>query len=181
MSIVDSFQNFIYLLNNSPSINDLSISLNDNLSHRKINKEENYQLSIELFRFLNDLIPLLTGDEENDLKMIMKPIKKLGINNQNIQSEDIAKLLYKKIDDFKKNKFESKFSSFNWQVSVIDKQNGNVNSNKMQKLEIVTKINSFDINTQKYKSNIIKMNYDEFQEILTNFKKINEQLHLFKQ
>ena len=111
----------------------------------------------------------------------MKPIKKLGINNQNIQSEDIAKLLYKKIDDFKKNKFESKFSSFNWQVSVIDKQNGNANSNKMQKLEIVTKINSFDINTQKYKSNIIKMNYDEFQEILTNFKKINEQLHLFKQ
>ena len=181
MSIVDSFQNFIFLLNNSPSINDLSIRLNDTLTHRKINKEDNYQLSIELFRILNDLLPLLTGEEENDLKMIMKPIKKLGINNQNIQSEDIAKILYKKIDEFKKNKFESKFSSLNWQVSVIDKQNGNVNSNKMQKIEIVTKINSFDISTQKYKSNVIKMNYDEFQEILTNFKKINEQLHLFKQ
>ena len=51
MSIVDSFQNFIYLLNNSPSINDLSISLNDNLSHRKINKEENYQLSINYLDF----------------------------------------------------------------------------------------------------------------------------------
>ena len=149
MSIADSFQNFIFLLNNSPSINDLSIRLNDTLTHRKINKEDNYQLSIELFRFLNDLLPLLTGEEENDLKMIMKPIKKLGINNQNIQSEDIAKILYKKIDDFKKNKFDSKFSSLNWQVSVIDKQNGNVNSNKMQKIEIVTKINSFDISTQK--------------------------------
>ena len=56
-----------------------------------------------------------------------------------------------------------------------------MNSNKAQKLEIVTKINSFDINTQKFKSNIIKMNYDEFEEILSNFKKINEQLHLFKQ
>ena len=111
----------------------------------------------------------------------MKPIKTFGINNPNISNDMIANLLYKKIDDFKKNKFNSRFSSLDWQVSVIDKKNGNVNSNKAQKLEIVTKINSFDINTQKFKSNIIKMNYDEFEEILSNFKKINEQLHLFKQ
>ena len=181
MSISDSFQYFIYLLNNCPSLTELSILLNDCLNHRKINKEENYQLSIELVRLFNDLIPLMTGEEENDLKYIMKPIKTFGINNPNISNDMIANLLYKKIDDFKKNKFNSRFSSLDWQVSVIDKKNGNVNSNKAQKLEIVTKINSFDINTQKFKSNIIKMNYDEFEEILSNFKKINEQLHLFKQ
>ena len=56
-----------------------------------------------------------------------------------------------------------------------------MNLNKAEKVEIVTKINSFNSQSQQYESNIVKMNYNEFEEILNNFKKIDGQLHLFKQ
>ena len=56
-----------------------------------------------------------------------------------------------------------------------------MNLDKNEKIEIVTKLNSFNLQTQKYESNVIKMNYNEFTEIFNNLKKIDEQLHLFKQ
>ena len=72
-------------------------------------------------------------------------------------------------------------SSFDWQINVIDRKNDNMNLNKAEKVEIVAKINSFNSQSQQYESNIVKMNYNEFEEILNNFKKIDGQLHLFKQ
>ena len=77
--------------------------------------------------------------------------------------------------------FREDAPGWDWQINVIDRKNDNMNLNKAEKVEIVAKINSFNSQNQQYESNIVKMNYNEFQEVLNNFKKIDGQLHLFKQ
>ena len=183
MTAIDvSFDNFIQLLNQAPSIDKLSKFINHYLTHETIKEfEQNDELATEIIRFFNNIIPIITGPEEKDIKRINKALDKLGITNSQITNEEISQYFYKKIIQFRNNKFESTFSSLNWQINVIDRKNDNMNLDKNEKIEIVTKLNSFNLQTQKYESNVIKMNYNEFTEIFNNLKKIDEQLHLFKQ
>lgn len=93
---------------------------------------------------------------------------------------ELAKELNELFVAFKKNKIYSHLLSFDWQVSVIDRKNDNVNLSKAEKIEVDTKINAYSSKDQNCHSHLIKMNFNEFQEILANFKKIDGQLHLFK-
>ena len=107
-------------------------------------------------------------------------LERLKISNKNISNEEIGLIFIYKIKDFVSSKFQSNFVNMDWQVSVLDRKNDNSNLKKSDKVEITTKINSFNQNEQKYASHIIKMDFNEFSEIMANFKKIDEQLHMFK-
>ena len=138
-------------------------------------------LASEIVKFLNGLIPIMGDDQKKNISRIRSTLSKLGINNQYIPVDNMALCLNTKIEHFKSCKFNSSLVSFDWQINVLDRKNDNVNLNKSEKIEIVTKINAFNDKTQKYESNIVKMSLNEFEEILNNFKQIDNQLHLLKQ
>ena len=175
-----SFGNLINLLNQVPSIQILNESFAKYLSHN-IHSDDDTALAGEMVKFLNALIPLMGDDIEKNKNTINVSLKRLKVNNSNVNNEEILNCLCNQIENFKRNKFTSNLSSFDWQINVIDRKNDNMNLNKAEKVEIVAKINSFNSQNQQYESNIVKMNYNEFQEVLNNFKKIDGQLHLFKQ
>ena len=180
--INSSFGNLINLLNQIPSVEILNESFSKYLSHNiSIHCDDDIALAGEMVKFLNALIPLMGDDIEKNKNTINLSLKRLKISNSNVNNEDILDCLCNQIENFKKKKFTSNLSSFDWQINVIDRKNDNMNLNKAEKVEIVAKINSFNSQNQQYESNIVKMNYNEFQEILNNFKKIDGQLHLFKQ
>ena len=161
-------------------------SLNDSLSEYLSNKKntetfnQNLKLTNQIIYFLNGLIPIISDDAEKNLKKVKTALDRLKIANKNISNEEIGLLFIQKIKEFSKTKFGNNFVNMDWQVSVLDRRNDTSNLNKNEKVEITTKINNFNANEQRYESHIIKMDFNEFSEIMTNFKKIDEQLHLFK-
>ena len=178
------FPMIIQLLNNS-NLEQISEIFDKYLEHKNTNFNfpfYNVQISLEMIKFLNGLIPIIEIDnDEKNLNSLNSVLERLNIKNNENDNNSISKLLLSKILSFKKNKFNSSLLNFEWQIGVIDRKNDNVNLNKSEKIEILTKFNHFDLKEQKYKSDLVKLNYNEFEEILNNFKKIDEQLHLFKQ
>ena len=177
---MESFDEMVHLLSTSQSLDDLNDSLSEYLSHKKIKETENLKLTNQIINFLNNLIPIITDDNEKNLKKVKTALDRLQIANKNISNEEIGTLFIQKIKEFINNKFGNHFVNMDWQVSVLDRKNDTSNLNKSEKVEITTKINNFNANEQKYESHVIKMDFNEFTEIMTNFKKIDEQLHLFK-
>ena len=141
---------------------------------------QNLKLTEQIILFLNGVIPIIIDDMEKNKNKVKNALDKLQISNKNIPNEEIAILFINKIKEFISSKFESKFVNMDQQVSVLDRKNDNSNLNKSDKVEITTKFNSFNQNEQKYSSHVIKMDFNEFSEIMANFKKIDEQLHMFK-
>jgi len=178
------FPMIIQLLNNS-NLEQISEIFDKYLEHKNNNFNfpfYNVQISLEMIKFLNGLIPIIEIDnDEKNLNSLNSVLERLNIKNNENDNNSISKLLLSKILSFKKNKFNSSLLNFEWQIGVIDRKNDNVNLNKSEKIEILTKFNHFDLKEQKYKTDLVKLNYNEFEEILNNFKKIDEQLHLFKQ
>ena len=179
---MDSFDEMVKLLSTCESKDILNEKLSTFLSHRAIKEtmNENLKLTNQIITFLNGLIPIITDDMEKNKKKVKTALERLKISNKNISNEDISILFINKINEFINSKFESKFVNIDWQVSVLDRKNDNSNLNKSDKVEITTKFNSFNQDEQKYSSHIIKMDFNEFSEIMANFKKIDEQLHMFK-
>ena len=179
---MEGFEEMVKLLNSSATKDDLSEKLSEYLSHKKINESmnENIKLANQIITFLNGLIPIISEDMEKNKKKVKTALDRLQIANKNISNEDIAMLIINKIKEFISSKFESNFINMDWQVSVLDRKNDNSNLNKSEKVEITTKFNAFNQNEQKHQSHIIKMDFNEFSEIMANFKKIDEQLHMFK-
>jgi hypothetical protein len=179
---VATFGNLIYLFNNVSSIEHLSNELNKYLSHDlSIKFDHENAVASEVVKFLNGLIPIMGEDQKKNASRIRSTLSKLGINNQFVTVDNMALCLNEKIEHFKMSKFNSNLVSFDWQINVLDRKNDNVNLNKSEKIEIVTKINAFNDKSQKYESNVVKMSLNEFEEILNNFKQIDNQLHLLKQ
>ena len=179
---MESFDELVNLLSSSPSLDDLNDSLSEYLSHKK-NPEtftQNLKLTNQMIYFLNGLIPIITDDAEKNMKKVKTALDRLKISNKNIPNEEIGQLFIQKIKEFSSTKFGNNFVNMDWQVSVLDRKNDTSNLNKNEKVEITTKINNFNANEQKYESHVIKMDFNEFSEIMANFKKIDEQLHLFK-
>ena len=176
------FNELVNFLNSKESKDSLNEELSKFLSHKDIIEpmNENIKLSNQMVAFLNSLIGIISDDMEKNKKRTKTALDRLNIANKNISNEEIAIILINKIIQFKSSKFESNFVNMDWQVSVLDRKNDNSNLNKSEKVEITTKFNAFNQNEQKYTSHIIKMDYNEFSEILANFKKIDEQLHMFK-
>ena len=176
------FNELVNFLNYKESKDSLNEELSKFLSHKEIIEpmNENIKLSNQMVAFLNSLIGIISDDMEKNKKRTKTALDRLNVANKNISNEEIAIILINKIIQFKSSKFESNFVNMDWQVSVLDRKNDNSNLNKSEKVEITTKFNAFNQNEQKYTSHIIKMDYNEFSEILANFKKIDEQLHMFK-
>ncbi len=179
---MDSFDEMIKLLNTCESKDSLNEQLSIYLSHKRIKESmnENLKLSSQIILFLNGVIPIISEDMEMNKKKVNTALNRLQISNKNIPNEEIAMVFINKIKEFMSSKFESNFVNMDWQVSVLDRKNDNSNLNKSDKVEITTKFNAFDQNEQKYSSHIVKMDFNEFSEIMTQFKKIDEQLHMFK-
>ena len=179
---MDSFNELIKLLNNSQNKDSLTEQLTVFLSHKKITESmnENLKLTNQIILFLNGLIPVVGEDMEKNIKKAKNALDKLKISNKNISNEEIGTIFINKIKEFIGSKFESKFVNMDWQVSILDRKNDNSNLNKSDKVEITTKFNIFNQESQKYSSHIVKMDFNEFSEIMANFKKIDEQLHMFK-
>ena len=177
---MESFDELVNLLSSSPSLDDLNDSLSEYLSHKKMQESVNLKLTNQIINFLNSLIPIISDDFEKNLKKVKTALDRLQIANKNISNEEIGTLFIQKIKEFINNKFGNHFVNLDWQVSVLDRKNDTTNLNKSEKVEITTKINNFNANEQKYESHVIKMDFNEFTEIMSNFKKIDEQLHLFK-
>ena len=70
MTAIDvSFDSFIQLLNQAPSIDKLSKFINHYLTHETTKEfEQNDELATEIIRFFNNIIPIITGPEEKDIK-----------------------------------------------------------------------------------------------------------------
>ena len=179
---MDSFDELVKLLNASPNKDSLNDSLSEYLSHKRTSEtfNQNIKLTNQIILFLNGLIPIISDDEEKNLKKVKTALDRLKISNKNITNEEIGLLFIQKIKEFISSKFGNKFVNIDWQVSVLDRKNDTSNLNKNEKVEITTKINNFNANEQRYESHVIKMDFNEFSEIMANFKKIDEQLHLFK-
>ena len=179
---MDSFDEMIKLLNSIENKDSLNEKLSLFLSHKRINESmnENLKLANQIIIFLNGLIPIISDDMEKNKKKVKTALDKLKIANKNISNDEIAIMFINKIKEFTSSKIESKFVNMDWQVSVLDRKNDNSNLNKSDKVEITTKFNSFNQDEQKYSSHVIKMDFNEFSEIMANFKKIDEQLHMFK-
>ena len=179
---MDSFDEMVKSLNSAENKDALNEKLSLFLSHKRINESmnENLKLANQIITFLNGLIPIISEDMEKNKKKVKTALDRLKIANKNISNDDIANIFINKIKEFTSSKIESKFVNMDWQVSVLDRKNDNSNLNKSDKVEITTKFNSFNQNEQKYSSHVIKMDFNEFSEIMANFKKIDEQLHMFK-
>ena len=179
---MESFDEMIKLLNSCESKDSLNEKLSLYLSHKEITESmnENLKLSNQIIFFLNSLIPIISDDMEKNKKKVTTALDRLQISNKNIPNQEIGIVFINKIKEFISSKFESNFVNMDWQVSVLDRKNDNSNLNKSDKVEITTKFNSFNQNEQKYASHVIKMDFNEFSEIMSNFKKIDEQLHMFK-
>ena len=179
---MESFDEMVNLLNSTQDKDSLNDSLSEYLSNKKKTEtfNKNLKLTNQIIYFLNGLIPIISDDAEKNLKKVKTALDRLKIANKNISNEEIGLLFIQKIKEFSKTKFGNNFVNMDWQVSVLDRRNDTSNLNKNEKVEITTKINNFNANEQRYESHIIKMDFNEFSEIMTNFKKIDEQLHLFK-
>ena len=180
--IMESLDEMIKLLNSCESKDCLNEKLSLYLSHKEITESmnENLKLSNQIIFFLNSLIPIISDDMEKNKKKVTTALDRLKISNKNIPNQEIGIIFINKIKEFISSKFESNFVNMDWQVSVLDRKNDNSNLNKSDKVEITTKFNSFNQNEQKYASHIIKMDFNEFSEIMSNFKKIDDKLHMFK-
>ena len=179
---MESFDEMVKLLNSCENKDSLNEKLNKYLSHKPIDEtmNENLKLTNQIILFLNGVIPIISDDMEINKKKVKTALDRLKISNKNIPNDEIALLFINKIKEFISSKFESKFMNMDWQVSVLDRKNDNSNLNKSDKVEITTKFKAFNQDEQKYASHVIKMDFNEFSEIMANFKKIDEQLHMFK-
>ena len=71
---------------------------------------------------------------------------------------------------------------YDYQISIIErsKENMGFDKNNYEKVEIAFDFTSYNSKKENYEKSIIKMGCFEFQEIFEQFKKIDNQLHLFK-
>ena len=136
------------------------------------NNEKNLLLN-ELIKFINYIISV----SENEKDITKNVIEILNMNN--IKDSDLESKLITYILGLNKRNLTNNLINHNWQLSIKERESNN-NSNKMEKIEIAMQFNSYDLNDQNYKQNLIKMNYFEFNEIFQHLKNINIQLHLVK-
>jgi len=71
---------------------------------------------------------------------------------------------------------------YDFKLSLIERSKDNMtfDKNDSQKVEIAFDFTKFNAKKSEYDKSLIKMNCAEFQEIFEEFKKIDKQLHLFK-
>ena len=66
---MESFDEMVHLLSTSKSLDDLNDSLSEYLSHKKIKETENLKLTNQIINFLNNLIPIISDDNEKNLNL----------------------------------------------------------------------------------------------------------------
>jgi allophanate hydrolase subunit 1 len=116
-----------------------------------------------------------TSETEKDLIKNLKTI----LSKNNLQIEELLNTFYNIISNLDKKNLSNNLINHNWQLSIKERESSN-NANKLDKVEIAMQFNSFDNKIGHHRQDLIKMNYYEFNEIFQNLKKIDSQLHLFK-
>jgi hypothetical protein len=124
---------------------------------------------------------IMQNSSENDeeiLKIIGKVIKEFDINVSYL--DELIPLLKELIQNLKRKNLSSNLISLDWQLSIVERENEktSVSLNKFDKVEVIMQFKT--IKENEYNKNIIKMGYNEFYEIFQNLKKIDGQLHMFK-
>lgn len=96
--------------------------------------------------------------------------------------KQLSNFLYNLISSSNKKKLGSNLISHDWQLAIIERENEatSTNTNKIEKVELAFQFKTFDNNTDNYNIDTVKMGYSEFYEIFQNLKKIDGQLHMFK-
>lgn len=167
-SFLTNFVNFQNNISNFQNLNDSKID--DKL------------FSQELILFLNTVLANInsTDNELDTLKSIERTISQYDIKTP--YTKDLIMLLKEILTSLKKKNISSNLISMDWQLSMIEKENEktSVNLNKFDKVEVTCQFKTFDNKEDDYRNNIVKMGYNEFFEIFQNLKKIDGQLHLFK-
>ena len=121
------------------------------------------------------------GDSEREsLIKIEKTINQFDINVT--YTKELIYLIKEILQNLRRKNLSSSLISLDWQLSMIEKENEKttVSLNKFDKVEVTLQMKTFDNKVDEYRNNLIKMGYNEFFEIFQNLKKIDGQLHLFK-
>lgn len=157
---------------NIEEVKDIFIKIIYNTYESSFNKSELIEEFYYLLNKINQVI--INEDSSENIKLIEKVLESFKINNK------FATFLYEEIKNSKKRNLINNFVHLDWQISTIEKENEktSVNVGKLDKVEIALDIKT--CSNDVCQTDMIKMNYNEFSEIFQNLKKINEQLHLFK-
>jgi hypothetical protein len=138
----------------------------------------------ELNFFLNSISNLLNNESsEHNYNEIIAKIEDFISSNFKINySKQLSSFVLNLIGSLKKKNLGSNLISYDWQLSILERENEktSTNMNKLEKLEMAFQFKTFDKKSENYKSDTIKMGYSEFYEIFQNLKKIDSQLHMFK-
>ncbi len=122
----------------------------------------------------------LSNDKIDTLKKIEAVINEFDINVSYMK--ELIYILKNTLQSMKKKNISCNLISHDWQLAMIEKENEktSVSLNKYDKVEVNLQVKTFDNKNQEYKNDMIKMGYNEFYELFQNMKKIDGQLHLFK-
>jgi hypothetical protein len=171
-------------LNNYSNLNNNQILFSSGeefLESSGIDKKILFQ---ELNFFLNSISNLLNNESsEHNYKEIIAKIEDFISSNFKINySKQLSSFVLNLIGSLKKKNLGSNLVSYDWQLSILERENEktSTNMNKLEKLEMAFQFKTFDKKSNNYKSDTIKMGYSEFYEIFQNLKKIDGQLHMFK-
>jgi hypothetical protein len=147
------FQELNFFLNNIANI----INNSDILNNHENNYDSNSSLTLNIENFVTAIF---------------------GSKN----TKQLTSFLYNLISLSNKNNLGSNLISYDWQLAIIERENEktSTNMNKLEKIELAFQFKTYDKKTENYNSDTVKMGYSEFYEIFQNLKKIDGQLHMFK-
>lgn len=142
----------------------------------------------ELNFFLNNIANIINSSDFQNISI--NNYDSICLNIENYVSsifglknmKQLSNFLYNLISSSNKKKLGSNLISHDWQLSIIERENEatSTNTNKIEKVELAFQFKTFDKNTDNYNIDTVKMGYSEFYEIFQNLKKIDGQLHMFK-
>jgi hypothetical protein len=95
-----------------------------------------------------------------------------------LKNEALAGLLYDLSITLDKRNLSNALLNYNWQLAIVEREKNNDSLYKLDKVEIKFQMNM--MKGENVSQNLLRMNYYEFSEIFQNLKKIDSQLHLFK-
>ena len=112
---------------------------------------------------------------------IEQVLKSYNIKLKIFEDKNFLIFIKDQILNLKQRNLSNDLISHNWQISIIEREKEkSLTKNKFDQVEIAMQFNSFDNKSNEYKKSLLNLNYYEFYEIFQNLKKIDSQLHLFK-
>jgi hypothetical protein len=184
-TFAEFLNNYVNLKGNYREISNNTFS---EFSEIEVDKNLFFQ---ELNFFLNNVANIINNsDIQNNHENNYDSNSSLTLNIENFvtaifgskNTKQLTSFLYNLISLSNKNNLGSNLISYDWQLAIIERENEktSTNMNKLEKIELAFQFKTYDKKTENYNSDTVKMGYSEFYEIFQNLKKIDGQLHMFK-